>query len=388
MTWLSSFDQTLFRAINSGLSHPWLDRLMPFLSGNDFFFPLLLLCLGGLAWKGGARGRICALLLVLIVVLGDTFICTSIKDAVGRPRPFVDLADVNHLVGRGRHSSMPSNHAANWFAALVVLGTYYRRSLFFMLPLACAVGLSRIYNGVHYPSDVLAGAALGAAYAAITLHGLELAWSRFGARWLPLWHARFPSIRNPRVIQHDPAAATKEATPAAPIGLHWLRLGYLFIGALLVVRLGYIASDEIELSEDEAYQWVWSKHPALSYYSKPPLIALTQLAGTSLWGDIEFGVRFFSPLIAAAISLLLLRFFAREVNARAGFWLITIVSTTPLLAVGATLMTVDPLSVLFWTCAMVWGWRAIQPDADWRPWAAVGLWMGLGFLSKYTNLIQ
>jgi len=51
-------------------------------------------------------------------------------------------------------------------------------------------------------------------------------------------------------------------------------------------------------------------------------------------------------------------------------------------------MTIDPLSVLFWTAAMVAGWRAVQPEARTRPWLWVGLWMGLGFLSKYTELFQ
>ena len=55
---------------------------------------------------------------------------------------------------------------------------------------------------------------------------------------------------------------------------------------------------------------------------------------------------------------------------------------------GAVLMTVDPLLVLFWTAAMVAGWRAVQAQTDVRPWLWVGLWMGLGFLSKYTALFQ
>ena len=142
------------------------------------------------------------------------------------------------------------------------------------------------------------------------------------------------------------------------------------------------------MSQDEAYQWQWSKHLALSYFSKPPLIAYTQFLGTSIWGDNEFGVRFFSPLIAAALGMMLLKFFAREVNARAGFFLLLCVMATPLLSVGATLMTVDPLSVLFWTAAMLAGWNAIRPEAGVRQWAWVGLWMGLGFLSKYTALFQ
>jgi hypothetical protein len=73
---------------------------------------------------------------------------------------------------------------------------------------------------------------------------------------------------------------------------------------------------------------------------------LIQFAGTSLFGDTEFGVRFFSPLFAAILSVMVLRFFAREINARAAFWLLLIVTATPLLGVGAILMTIDPPLVL------------------------------------------
>ncbi len=130
------------------------------------------------------------------------------------------------------------------------------------------------------------------------------------------------------------------------------------------------------------------KHLALSYYSKPPLIAYTQFLGTTLWGDTEFGVRFFSPVIAAILSFLLLRFLARETNVKIGLALIGILSATPLTVVGSVLMTIDPLSVLFWTAAMLAGWRAVQNTGTTRHWLWVGLWMGLGFLSKYTNLFQ
>jgi 4-amino-4-deoxy-L-arabinose transferase-like glycosyltransferase len=51
-------------------------------------------------------------------------------------------------------------------------------------------------------------------------------------------------------------------------------------------------------------------------------------------------------------------------------------------------MTVDPLSVMFWTLAMLAGWRAVQDSSTTRDWVWVGLWMGLGFLSKTTGLAQ
>ncbi|MCB1128349.1 MAG: glycosyltransferase family 39 protein, partial [Verrucomicrobiae bacterium] len=138
----------------------------------------------------------------------------------------------------------------------------------------------------------------------------------------------------------------------------------------------------------EAYQWVWSKHLALSYFSKPPMIAYLQFIGTTLWGDSEFGIRFFSPVITALISLLVLRFFAREVNARAGFFLVLMITTAPMISVGSVLMTIDPPLVLFWTAAMLAGWKAVQPHGRTRDWAWVGIWSALGFLSKYSSLFQ
>jgi len=186
----------------------------------------------------------------------------------------------------------------------------------------------------------------------------------------------------------DPAEPLLCEPPTQGRPLNWARLGYILIGILLLARWAYIASGTIQLTEDEAYQWLWSKHLALSYYSKPPLIAYTQFLGTSLWGDTAFGVRFFSPVIAAALSFFLLRFFALEVNARAGFFLVLMTAAVPLMAVGAVLMTVDSLSVLFWTAAMLAGWRAVQETARTADWLWVGVWMGLGFLSKYTELFQ
>jgi Dolichyl-phosphate-mannose-protein mannosyltransferase/PAP2 superfamily len=309
----------------------------------------------------------------------------------------------------GDYASMPSSHAANWFAATMILFIYYRRSLWFMLPGAILVSFSRLYNGVHYPSDVTAGAILGAGYAAASVWSLAALWEWAGRKWFPLWWQKFPSLINPALgasqdegeeTEFPPAplpvrpssarAAALEARPAPHLTLdqHWLRLGYVLLAVLLLARLAYIGSATIELSRDEAYQWLWSKHLALSYYSKPPLIAYTQFLGTFLWGDTAFGVRFFSPVISALLGLLVLRFFAREVNARAGFFLLLIITATPLTSVGAVLMTVDPLSVLFWTAAMLAGWRAMQEHGTTRQWLWVGLWMGLGFLSKYTALFQ
>jgi membrane-associated phospholipid phosphatase len=413
--WLHTIDVGVFRFINETLSNSIFDVIMPFASGNKFFFPVLAILGMLLLWKGGKRGWLCAMMAVLILWPGDSYICNTIKHAIGRARPFMALENVRQPMSFGRirpaqprvmdnpengspanlpnHNSMPSSHAANWFAATMICYVFYRRSWRFMLPLACLVSFSRVYNGVHYPSDVIVGAILGAGYAVAGMWAIESFWRFAGQKWFPLWWEKLPSLVNVRPSQQKESELEDEPPPLdetrhAMQDTQWLRLGYLFIAVSLVANLAYLASGLMELTEDEAYQWVWSKHLALSYYSKPPLIAYTQWLGTHLWGDNDFGVRFFSPVIGAILGILLLRFFARAVNARAGFFLVLIISATPLMALGSVLMTIDPLSVLFWTAAMIAGWRAVQPGAKTTAWLWTGLWMGLGFLSKYTEFCQ
>lgn len=392
MDWLLELDRSLFRFGNQALAHPVTDWLMPFLSGNPFFFPAVALLAGYLVWRGGVRGRLVVALVVLLVgLVNNLLVVDFLKDFFARPRPFSDLPDARVLVGRGGSFSMPSGHAANWFAGVALAWIYYRRSLWVVAPLAVLVSGSRIYNGVHYPSDVVAGAIVGLAVGGGGAWLLDAAWRTAGRRLFPLWWRHLPSLLRP-VYHPDPLSPRPGIEgvrdPRAAGERQWLHLGYVLTAVLLGARLLYLASDKIELSKDEAYQWLWSKHLALSYYSKPPMIAWLQWLGTHLWGDTELGVRCLSPVITAVLSLLLLRFFAREVNARAGFWLLLILTAAPLVSVGSILMTIDPPLVLCWGAAMMAGWRACKPGGRTRDWAWVGLWLGLGFLSKYAALLQ
>jgi len=381
MHWLLSIDHALFHFINSTLGNPFFDWLMPILSGYGVpWLPVVIIGLPAVFYFGSTRLRLCLAFMLLVVVIGDPLIVGTIKSAIGRARPCVALADSISRLSCGGHHSMPSGHAANTFAVAMVAFLFYRRSAWLMFPFAASVSFSRVYCGVHFPSDVTVGAILGAGYAIAILIATQSLWNIIGRKFFPGWYAQLPSLLNPK-----PANISPQPTTA---GKDWLNLGYFVIVFALIARWIYIKSGVINLSGDEAYQWIWSKHLALSYYSKPMGIALIQWFGTAIGGDTEFGVRFCSPLLAAILSVFVLRFLARETSPRTAFFMLLATFVTPLLCVGSILMTIDPPLVLCWMWAVIAGWRAVQAEGKTRDWLIVGLALGLGFLSKPTAALE
>ena len=162
MEWVQPLDVGLFRFINGTLSNTLFDVLMPFLSGNRFLISAAILTAVLVLWENKLRGLAFLLVLALSIAITDVAVCSPIKEGLSRPRPWAVLQAVHlHVDQESRNRSMPSAHAASCAAAAVVAFLFYRRSWRFMLPLAGGVSLSRIYNGVHYPTDVITGAMLG-----------------------------------------------------------------------------------------------------------------------------------------------------------------------------------------------------------------------------------
>jgi hypothetical protein len=165
------------------------------------------------------------------------------------------------------------------------------------------------------------------------------------------------------------------------------RAVWLFIIVLTVIRLSMLATKDLEM--DEAHYWMWSERLAPGYFSKGPGVAFAIRASTAVFGANEFGVRFFSPVLAAGTSLLLFYFARRLFSATAGLWLVVALNVTPIFNVGSFVMTIDPLSIFFWSAAMFTFWLALErsPKFSWY-WPATGLLIGLGFLCKFTNALE
>src|SRR2546423_6293802 len=165
------------------------------------------------------------------------------------------------------------------------------------------------------------------------------------------------------------------------------RAVWLFIGALTIVRLSMLGSTDLEF--DEAHYWMWSERLAPAYFSKGPGIAFAIRASTAVFGANEFGVRFFSPVLAAGTSLLLFYLARRLFGATAGLWAVIALNATPIFNIGAVVMTIDALSIFFWIAAMFTFWLAVEkrPGFSWY-WAVTGLLIWLGFLCKYKNAFE
>ena len=98
MHWLQTIDTALFRLINGSLSNPFCDWLMPIMSGGDgvmrWFIPLAVAVVVGTLCFGSARARLCALMIFLVIALGDPLVTNTIKHLVERPRPCMVLPGV------------------------------------------------------------------------------------------------------------------------------------------------------------------------------------------------------------------------------------------------------------------------------------------------------
>lgn len=155
------------------LAGPFLDLLFRFSHELGTLQFSAILAFGAIAWHG-LRGERREALVWLAVGLTTLVLYLSLKPMIARPRP--DLWRPRLVAETG--FSFPSGHAlasAAFYPLLAWASLRLRRGAFFVLAfgLPLFVGFGRLYLGVHWPSDVLAGWALGAAQAAVALRWIR-----------------------------------------------------------------------------------------------------------------------------------------------------------------------------------------------------------------------
>jgi len=160
-----SFDFQLFQLINNLAGHnALLDGLVRLLV-NEYFLTTIMSLILVIFWFEGQdqdwRERNQRAILQAIIALFVANIVLKLCNLIYfRPRPFVDH-EVNLLFYHPTDSSFPSNPATVGFSLATAIWLYNRRLGALFLVLATLFGLARIYCGVHYPTDVIAGALLG-----------------------------------------------------------------------------------------------------------------------------------------------------------------------------------------------------------------------------------
>jgi len=160
---LQEIDELIMLWIHQGWRAPWADRFFIWLTEPDhFIIPLGVVWLLMLVF-GGRRGRILGLMIAIGVLLTDQVSSSLIKPLVDRTRPCFVVEGVSELMPQANSPSFPSSHATNMFGAATLfwLAGKPRAPWVLAFVVAALVALSRVYVGVHYPSDVAAGAFLG-----------------------------------------------------------------------------------------------------------------------------------------------------------------------------------------------------------------------------------
>ena len=156
-----SIDLAVFYFFNHTLSAGFPDKFFSIITNVNNWYIAYIILLGISFFKGGTKGKVAAIGVIILIIVTDQTGAHLIKELVQRIRPCNALSDVITPLGCTGSYSFPSNHALNNFAAATFYYRLFPKLKWVLFITASLVAISRVYLGLHYPSDLLGGTVLG-----------------------------------------------------------------------------------------------------------------------------------------------------------------------------------------------------------------------------------
>jgi len=381
---LPEVDTLIFFFINRDIQNRLFDIIMPFITNKAYL--LILPVVGWFFYKDFKKTFLAVIIGLTSLALAD-WGADILKHLFEKPRPCSMFENVHLLAGCTNSYSMPSNHAVNSFAFVTPFFILFKnRTRYVFLMVAFLVSFSRVYVGVHYPSDIIAGALFGAGASLLLMALYNRVYEQFKVK------------------------------PFSTVF-------FVFLLAISVFRIYYIQRGPLDLSPDEAHYWEWSRRLDWSYYSKGPMIAYLIYLGTTIFGNTVFGIRVMAVIFSFFSSVFLYKLGKNLYDEKVGLFSAIILQVIPLFATYGIIFTIDSPFIFFWILSLFMFHRAIfgvqhltgnqEPETDkTNPplhyvnpptpplekggfdsslvtchsiyWILLGLSIGFGLLTKYT----
>ena len=146
----------------------WVVRFLDAVSrvGDGWLWYLVIVCL---PWAGGASGPSASVRMIAVGIV-DLIVYKIIKRWISRPRPYCTCPEIRACARSLDEFSFPSGHTLHSVAFSLILTVYYPMFAFVVWPLTALIAISRVVLGLHYPSDVIVGALIGAITAAVSFN--------------------------------------------------------------------------------------------------------------------------------------------------------------------------------------------------------------------------
>jgi undecaprenyl-diphosphatase len=167
LVWIER-ERVLALWMHGAATRNWVVRLLAAVSrvGDGWVWFGAVACL---PWLGGPTGSSASVRMIAVGAI-DILIYKIVKRWIARPRPFRACAGFRECARSLDEFSFPSGHTLHSVACSIILTAYYPMLAIFVWPFTLLVAASRVILGLHYPSDVIVGALIGAITAAVSFN--------------------------------------------------------------------------------------------------------------------------------------------------------------------------------------------------------------------------